>query len=208
MSILDNSLLATQKTTIGTIIDDSSAIGAEFSDNDIETLIYEGLKEMAIYGAKQNVYLNKSATLTMASSSANLPADYLYHDLNAPMQCVNNSNTEIIRQAPNRGGFDVGAKSGLNLFVIEGKVLTVNSSNITTVLLEYIGMPTQLDGSSNTDEFEARMYNYLPYYVIGNLYMRQNAEDEQKQFALAHLTKFYKLIGYENFQERAGDLVG
>lgn len=203
MAVNDNSLLATILATIGNIIDDSTAIGAEYDTDEVETLIFEGLKEMAIFGAVQNVYLNTSASIAITTKSGSLPADYMYHDIGKVMECAKTALIEPITQEFDRGLFDRGDKAGRNYFLIEGKSMKVNSGDITAVTFEYIKTPTMLTTSSITNEFEPRMYNFLPHYVIGKLYLRNNSESEQKQMAMHHFVQFYKLIGLPSFKERA-----
>ncbi len=203
MAINDNSLLATLKTTIGAMIDDSSAIGSEFTDNDVETLIYEGLKEMAINCSPQNTYLRTSASINISSNAGNLPSDYLFHDIGAVMQCTNDSNTELIKQEFDRAMFNIGKIDGRHFFIVKAKTIEVNGDDITVVLFEYIKAPTMLADSPITDEFESRMYNYLAHYVMAKLYLNDNSEQEQKSRALYHFMQFYKLIGHSSPKEEA-----
>lgn len=202
MSVVDNSILANQKLLINALIDET-AITSLYTDDMLDTVILDGLKEMAIHGAPQNVYLIKSESVAITTSSGDLPATYLTHNPNALMECTNGGNTEIIQQVYDREQFRLGKLDGRNYFLIEGKTIKVNNETITAVLFEFIGQPTMLDESTNEDDFEARMFNILPHYVIAKLFLRDNSEDDQKKRAMYHFIQFYKLIGSPNFQELA-----
>lgn len=200
MAIRDNTQLSVMKTSIGLMIDQPNAIGDQFDEADVETFIRNALYEMAIHAPMTAKFLSGydgSTALTVTSSLANLPSDYLFHDTKEPLTCEVSTAGYRIYYSEDEEDYRINNSANDTFFyrIINNKI-QVSDATIDKIYFPYIKTPTMLaEVAISPKEFRLDLYDAIPNFVIGKLYQYELASKEQKARALPHMIQFYKLIG-------------
>lgn len=199
MAITDTSILANFKTLLGQYINNEAGLSNQFNDDLTDQYIRSGLNEMAIFCNPRYSKLKTESTLAVTAQSANLPADYLHHNISDVLQCTASGNANsFIEFTESREDFVKASNtfSGKNYYILIGDTLKTSNTNVTDVTFEYIRTPAMLVGTTNTADFSrADLYDKLVFYVMAKLFQSEGATVEQKQQSNYFFQQFYQEIG-------------
>lgn len=209
MALLNNSNLTNLKTHIGNILNNDDYQNTQFNDDMIDSLVRQGLNEMAKYADPSGSFVLKRISLPVTSLQATMPADYLYHDESVSLLCTKDGETETINISHDEHDFfnTTSSLNDLNYYQVLGNTIDVNFATITAINFKYTAIPTMLTAGVNQTDFREDLYDHLAYYVIGKYFLTEVAVEDQGEKSLHYFLSFYKEIGAVNYKELAENQV-
>lgn len=206
MSVIDASTLANHKTLLFEKINDINAVSSgRFTDNFLDTIIRDGLNDMARNASRKLHSLHIETTLTFSTQEIALPADCLYYDANKPLLGnITGPTPKMFYPVKDKVSFYEAGELSIaddlyRIYYVDYKIKASHASMID-VDFPYIQEPTMLDGTPRT-EFNKDLYIALVDYTQAMLYMTQKATNEEKTMVIGLLRSYYTKIQAMGIEE-------
>lgn len=198
MSVIDASVLTNHKTLLLEKINDVNAVAnGRWTDNFIETMIRQGLDEMARQADSRLHSLQVKSSLNFTSQEVSIPSDCLYYRTDRPFLGNVNGVFSLFHVTEDETDVFFNDLSDVysdmhTIYFLDGKIYASHGS-MEDIEFIYIQQPTMLDATPRT-EFDVDLYIALVDYVAAMLFLTEKASADQRNLASGYLMAFYTKI--------------